>query len=124
MVASCVASAGVGIGYAAMPTLILDNVPMHEAGASVGVNGLMRSVGTTVAGAVMAAVLTSRTTVLAPGTPAIPTEGAFKVCFIIGACAAVAGAAIAMLVPRRVRPDAEAQPAGVDLAPEGAVVAG
>ena len=31
LVASCIASAGVGIGYAAMPTLILDSVPMHEA---------------------------------------------------------------------------------------------
>lgn len=99
MVAACVVSAGVGIGYAAMPTLILDNVPMEEAGASVGVNALMRSIGTTVSGAVMAAVLTSRTTVLAPGTPAIPTEGAFKACFLIGAGAALVGAIVAVFIP-------------------------
>lgn len=61
MVSSLVARAGVGIGYAAMPTLILDNVPAAEVGASVAVNALMRSVGTTVAGAVMTAVLTSQT---------------------------------------------------------------
>ena len=47
---------GGGIGFAAMPTLILDNVPAHEAGSGVGVNALMRSVGTTIAGAVMAGV--------------------------------------------------------------------
>ncbi len=40
-----------GIGYAAMPTLILSNVPDEAAASSVGVNSLMRSVGTTIAGA-------------------------------------------------------------------------
>ncbi|ROS75448.1 MFS transporter [Cellulomonas sp. PhB143] len=101
MVASCVASAGVGIGYAAMPTLILTNVPAREGASSVGVNTLMRSVGTTVAGAVMAVVLTSRTMTLAPGTPAVPTEGAFSLCFVIGAAAAAVGAVIVLLIPRR-----------------------
>ncbi|GGR57861.1 MFS transporter [Nocardioides luteus] len=100
MLASCVASAGVGIGYAAMPTLILGNVPQAEAAASVGLNSLMRSMGTTVAGAVMAIVLTSRTTVLAPGMPEIPTAGAFQLCFVIGALAAGVGALIVLLIPR------------------------
>jgi len=101
MLASCVASAGVGIGYAAMPTLILTNVPAAESAASVGLNSLMRSIGTTVAGAVMAIVLTSRTTVLAPGTPPIPTGDAFQLCFVIGALAAAVGAAIVLCIPRR-----------------------
>lgn len=100
MLGSIIGSAGVGIGYAAMPTLILDNVPEHEAGSSVGLNGLMRSVGTTIAGAVMAAVLTSKTMDLAPGVT-IPTQGAFQLCFLIGACAAFAGAMVALLVPRQ-----------------------
>lgn len=99
MVASLVASAGVGIGYAAMPTLILDNVPEAEAGSSVGVNGLMRSVGTTIAGAVMAAILTSRTITL--GGHVIPDESAFKVCFVVGAVAALAGALVCLLIPRQ-----------------------
>jgi EmrB/QacA subfamily drug resistance transporter len=107
MVASLVASAGVGIGYAAMPTLILDNVPAHEAGSGVGVNALMRSVGTTVAGAVMAAILTSDTVRLAPGVE-IPDEGAFQLCFLVGAAAALAGALVALLVPRQTRRDSEA----------------
>ncbi len=102
MVASMVASAGVGIGYAAMPTLILDNVPEHESGSSVGVNALMRSVGTTIAGAVMAAILTSKTVDLAPGVT-IPSESAFQVCFIVGAAAALGGALVALLVPRQAR---------------------
>lgn len=110
MIASCIASAGVGIGYAAMPTLILDNVPEAEAGSSVGVNGLMRSVGTTIAGAVMAAILTSKLTELAPGIQ-VPSESAFSLCFLVGAAAAFAGAALALLVPReRITADAAAQP--------------
>lgn len=99
MLASLISSAGVGIGYAAMPTLILDNVPEHEAGASVGVNGLMRSVGTTVAGAVMAAILTSQT--VSMGGHVIPDESAFRICFIVGACAALGGALLCLLIPRQ-----------------------
>ena len=72
LVASCVASAGVGIGYAAMPTLILDAVPAREAASAVGVNGLMRSTGTTLAAAVMATLLTSSTTDLGGFT--VPSE--------------------------------------------------
>lgn len=98
MVATCIASAGVGIGYAAMPTLILENSPASEAGAGVGVNSLMRSMGTTVAGAVMAIVLTSQT--IPVGEVQIPAEGAFRTCFIIGAGAALAGALVVLFIRR------------------------
>ncbi|MEO6604872.1 MAG: MFS transporter [Aeromicrobium sp.] len=99
LIASCIATAGVGIGYAAMPTLILDNVDPREASASVGLNSLMRSMGTTLAAAAMAVILTSNTTAL--GSADIPTKGAFQACFIVGAIAASVGVAIAGLVPRR-----------------------
>jgi len=99
MLACIVASAGVGIGYAAMPTLILDAVPRAEAASAVGVNALMRSVGTTLAAAVMATVLTSSTKPV--GGFAFPTESAFAWCFALGAVAAFAGVVIAAFVPRR-----------------------
>lgn len=105
LIASCIAAAGVGIGYAAMPTLILDNVDPREAGAAVGLNALMRSMGTTLAAAVMAAILTSNTTAM--GTFDIPTKGAFQACFIVGAVAAFVGVAIAGLVPRRIKANAD-----------------
>ena len=108
MIGALIGAAGVGIGYAAMPTLILDNVPAHEAGSGVGVNALMRSVGTTIAGAVMAAILTSKTIELAPGAT-VPSESAFQLCFIVGAGAAFAGALVALLVPRLRRPDPASQ---------------
>ncbi len=112
MLSMMISSAGVGIGFAAMPTLILNNVPMAEAGASVGLNGLMRSVGTTVAGAVMATVLTREMSIFA-GLP-IPSETAFKICFVIGAVVAFAGALVALALPRR--PAAEVAPAPVEQA--------
>ncbi|MFC8527293.1 MFS transporter [Nocardia sp. NPDC057227] len=101
LLATCIASAGVGIGYAAMPTLVLENVPPSEAAAGVAFNALMRSIGTTVAGAVMAVVLTSQTTALAPGAPEIPTVDAFRLCFVVGAVAAAIGAAVVLFIPRR-----------------------
>lgn len=101
LVASCISMAGVGIGYAAMPTLILENVPAAEAGSGVGINTVMRSIGTTVAGAVMASLLTSQTITLRPGTPAIPSADAFKLCFLVGAVAALLGGAIALTISGR-----------------------
>lgn len=95
LIASCITSAGVGIGYAAMPTLILDNVPMREAGAAVGLNSLMRSIGTTLASAIMAALLTSSAT-----ASGLPTERAFQLCFIVGAAAAFLGVLIGATIPR------------------------
>jgi MFS family permease len=105
LVASCVVCAGVGIGYAAMPTLILDAVPMREAGAAVGLNALMRSVGTTLAAAVMGTVLAGSSKTL--GGFEIPTQGAFQLCFLIGAAAAFVGVAITATIPR---PDRSTEP--------------
>nr|WP_278249529.1 MFS transporter [Nocardioides sp. IC4_145] len=115
LLVSCILSAGVGIGYAAMPTLILDAVPPREAGAAVGLNALMRSVGTTVSAAVMGTLLTSNTTPMGGGFE-IPTEGAFRLCFLVGAIAAFVGVGIAATIPRRRaadQADAEPQAAGV-----------
>ena len=102
LVASLICSAGVGIGYAAMPTLIMDAVPMNEAGSAVGINSLMRSIGTTVAAAVMAVILTGQTSLIAGFE--IPTETAFKICFLVATAAAFLGAAVALTIPKADRP--------------------
>ena len=62
----------------------------------------MRSVGTTVAGAVMVVVLTSQTVELAPGVE-IPSHDAFRLCFLIGAAAAAVGAIVVLMIPRATR---------------------
>jgi MFS family permease len=88
LVASVVASSGVGIGYAAMPALIMASTPPREAGSALGVNALSRSIGTTVASAVMATVLAGST-----------GRSGFELCFAIGAAAALVGVVITALVP-------------------------
>lgn len=98
LVASCISSAGVGIGYAAMPTLILDAAPPREAAAAVGLNSLMRSLGTTLAAAVMGTILTSSTTSFGRGVE-LPTLSAFQWCFAAGAVAAALGVALAAFIP-------------------------
>ena len=97
LIASMVTSAGVGIAYATMPTLILNAVPMSESGSAVGINGLMRSIGTSTAAAVMVSLLTSSTKDF--GGVSVPTQGAFQLCFVVGAVAAFVGVAITALVP-------------------------
>lgn len=88
LIATVVASAGVGIGYGAMPTLIMGSVRPREAGAAVGINGLARSIGTTTAAAVMTTVLTT-----------VNGRAGYDLCFLIGAIAAFLGVAITFAVP-------------------------
>lgn len=122
MLASCVSSAGVGIAYAAMPALIMENSPASEAGAGVGLNSLMRSLGTTAAGAVMAIVLTSVTASVAGAQ--IPTLDAFRLCFALGAVAGLGAAAVTLGIRRR--PTDRADEAGTHAPAEdsGLVLAG
>ena len=112
LIASSIAAAGVGIGYAAMPTLIMGNTSPREAGAAVGINALMRSIGTTTAAAVMVTVLTSSTTDF--NGISVPTEGAYQLCFLIGAIAAFVGVALTAMVPHVHARAAKAE--GVELA--------
>ncbi|MGW6034528.1 MFS transporter [Gordonia terrae] len=97
MLASIVCAIGVGVGYAAMPTLIMGSVPATEAGAAVGLNGLMRSLGTTIASAVMALILASATISL--GGTEVPDESTFTWCFLVAAAAAFVGMAITLTIP-------------------------
>ncbi|WLP92416.1 MFS transporter [Gordonia sp. NB41Y] len=110
MLASIIMASGVGIGYAAMPTLIMGAVPITEAGSAVGLNGLMRSVGTTVSSAVMAVLLTTATIEL--GGQSLPSMTSFRLCFLVGAIAAFVGVAITLMIPKR----------GPQPIPEGVVI--
>ena len=75
-------------------------------GGDVGVgatdSGTERPSGSGVsAAAVMAAILTSKTTML--GAVEIPAEQAFKACFLVATAAAVVGALVALTIPRTAR---------------------
>jgi len=103
--ANCVASGGVGLAYGALPALIVGSVPLSETGSANSVNSLMRSIGTSVASAVMAAVLIGSTVDF--GGRSIPSEGGFRLALLIGAGVAILAAAIALAIPVRASREAE-----------------
>ena len=89
---------GIGLGYAAMPTLIMRAVPASETGAANGLNTLMRSLGTATAAAVIAAVLTRHSVDI--GGVAVPSTPGFHAAFLFGLGAAVLCTVIAIFIPQ------------------------
>ena len=89
---------GIGLGYAAMPTLIMRAVPASETGAANGLNTLMRSLGTATAAAVIAAVLTRHSVDI--GGVAVPSPPGFHAAFLFGLGAAVLCTVIAIFIPQ------------------------
>lgn len=89
---------GIGLGYAAMPILIMRAVPASETGAANGLNALMRSLGTSSAAAVMGAVLAS-TAVVVDGTQ-VPTQESFDLAFLLGLGVAVLAGVIGLFIPK------------------------
>jgi MFS family permease len=90
---------GVGLGYSAMPTLIMQEVPRNETAAANGLNALMRGLGTATAAAAIATVLTSSG--ISHDESAVSLSERFDGAFALGLGAALAAAAIAAFIPRR-----------------------
>ncbi|RFA20641.1 MFS transporter [Subtercola boreus] len=93
---------GVGFAYAAMPTLIMRAVPANETAAANGLNSVMRTLGSTVAAAVLGLILASNAVVV--DGHAIPTASSFQICFIVAASVALIGVVLALLIPRHEPP--------------------
>ena len=98
LVVNTVVGIGIGLGFAAMPALIMQVVPARETGAANGLNTLMRSLGTTSAAAVVGGVLAAGGAEL-NGVP-VPSDDAFRTTLLLGLVAAVVCAVLAVLIPR------------------------
>ncbi|WP_269134502.1 MFS transporter [Spiractinospora alimapuensis] len=98
---SCVVGAGIGLGYGAMPTLVMGAVPQSETAAANSLNTLMRSIGTSTSSAVAGVVLAHMT--LSVGTTQLPSEAGFQTVLGIGAAAALVALTIAAFLPGRPR---------------------
>jgi len=83
---------GIGLGYAAMPALIMNAVPRSETAAANGLNTLMRSLGTTVAAALVGSILDA--------SAGSGSAGSFTIVFAMGLVAAAVCAGLGMLIPR------------------------
>ncbi|MEU8132317.1 MFS transporter [Streptodolium elevatio] len=85
IVVAVAVQSSVAIAYAAMPALIIAEVPLAQTGIANSVNAIARSVGSSLASAVVTSLLTGH---LIAGLPvAVPTESAFTASFVIGAVA-------------------------------------
>lgn len=98
VVLSTLIGVGVGWTFAAMPSLIMRAVPRSETAAANGLNTLMRSFGTTLASAVIAAALLALSADV-DGRP-VPTEAAYSGAFLLGTAAALACVVITLFIPR------------------------
>ncbi|WP_406280988.1 MFS transporter [Embleya sp. NBC_00896] len=100
IVAMAVLSAvGVALAYAAMPSLIMQAVPIGETGSATGLNTLMRSIGTSTSSAVIGVVLADMT-MRADGRE-FPSHDAFVTALWLGCGAAVIGLLVAVFIPGR-----------------------
>lgn len=105
MVGVIIASSGVGLAYGAMPALIMGSVPVSETASANSFNTLMRSVGTSIAAAVVGVVLAQMTMNLGPVE--VPTENGFRTGLLIGAGVALLASVIAMCIPTKASRAAE-----------------
>jgi MFS family permease len=94
---SCLVSAGIGLAYGAMPSLIMGAVPVSETAAANSLNTLMRSIGTSISSAMAGLVLAHLTITLGPAV--LPSQNAFRVVLAICATAALTAVAIAAFLP-------------------------
>ncbi|KAB7741463.1 MFS transporter [Nostocoides sp. F2B08] len=98
MIAAGIASLGTALAFAAMPTLIMRAVPITETASANGLNTLLRSIGTSSASALVAAVFASA--VIDIDGSAVPTLAAYQIVFWVATAAALGGAFIAAFIQR------------------------
>lgn len=102
IVANVLANAYISLGYGALPALVVSDSEAGETGVAAGMNAIARTVGSSIAAAVVALLL-GRTT--AAGTPA---ESSFVMIFGLGAATGVlVMVLIAASRPRSRRPPSE-----------------
>jgi EmrB/QacA subfamily drug resistance transporter len=119
LLGTTIVGAGTGIAYAAMPGLVLQGAKPSELAAANGLNTLFRSVGSSLASAIGGTLLAASTIALAGNE--LPSLGAYRTLFAICAGAALAGALIALVIPKD--GDAEPEPAEPEPAPTGRAAA-
>jgi MFS family permease len=96
IVAGMWVNAYISLGYSALPALVVAEVDGSETGVATGVNAIARTVGSSIAAAVVAVLLGQSATVTG-----LPAEGAFVVIFVAGAV--TAGLAMVLIALSRTR---------------------
>lgn len=112
---SCAIGAGVGFTVGAMPALVMGAVPASETGAANSLDTLMRAIGTSLASAVAAVILSQMTRRF--GSVALPSENGFKTVMAVGVGVGLLAFALASFIPRDRRATATADTASESATP-------
>jgi MFS family permease len=102
VVGASVVSVGTTLAYSALPTLILQAVPVTQTASANGVNVLMRTIGQAVCSAAVAAVLTRHTALL--GGTELPTLHGYLLAFGMAGTVALLACSLALTIPRHPEP--------------------
>jgi MFS family permease len=97
-VSSALMGFGIGLAYATLATLVVENVDPSQTGVASGMNNVLRTVGGAFGGQIAATILASN--VLPNG---LPTETAFVMAFALCAVALIAAFGAGFAIPRRGR---------------------
>jgi MFS family permease len=107
--------AGIGLAFAAMANLIIENVGPRETGVATGMNTVTRTVGGAFGGAATASVVA--------GTGAFPTSHGYSQAFALCVVALFAGLLAGRAIPQRRPGEALGRHAVGDLEPRGSASA-
>ncbi len=95
VLASLIQGIGIGLAFASMANLIVENVGPQQTGVATGMNTVARSLGGAFGAQVVAAILTA--SVVAQH----PSEQGFVIAFLFGAVAMTVAVAVSLLIPGR-----------------------
>jgi MFS family permease len=108
IVAGILVGAGISLGYASMPAIIVTSVPPRQTGIANGINSIARSTGSAIGSAMITTVLASKTIDhLPPGVPALPAESQFTLSFVLAGVAFALVAVVAGFGLRHIHPLAD-----------------
>jgi MFS family permease len=99
LLSASVVGSGIGLAYAAMPSLIMGAVPVGQTASANSLNNLCRSLGTCIASAMAGLLLATMTTTV--GNQTVPSQAAFVTILLVGAAAALLALLLAAFIPRR-----------------------
>jgi len=119
-VAMSLLGAGIGLGFSAMTSIIVDAVPSSQTGVASGMNANIRTIGGAVGAAVVASVVTANVR-----SDGFPQESGYTNGYLVLAAASVVGAAACLLIRnlRVDRDELQAEQAGLAHAEAGMVAA-
>lgn len=100
VIGAVIVSCGTAFTYSSLPVLIMRAVPLHETAAANGLNTVVRMIGTAIASATVAALLT--TMMMNIGNDHFPSQAAFQAVFLCAGAAALIGLVLAVFIPDRV----------------------